>query len=79
MVRSRLELLARHQGAAETLWNRARGFSGMKNGRDYLQLEEQLTALLLQVDSVETSGHPDIRTARKHVVNIIQNALKFLD
>ncbi len=77
-VRKWLQLLSTHQSTAECLYNKARGFSGVKNGREYLQLEEQLTALLLLVDSVETSGHADIRTTRKHVVHIIQNALSFL-
>ena len=78
-VTSMRRQLATHQGVAESLHNRARGFVGVKNSREYLQLEEQLTALLLLVDGVEARGYTDIRAARKHVVHIIQSALQILE
>ncbi len=55
------------------------GFSGTRNSRLYLELEGKLTSLLLRVDGIESNGHDSIRTARKQVVAMIQNALALLD
>ena len=80
-LKRRLHILSEHRNAAESLYKRVSSVLPVvvKNSKEHLQLEEELTALLLRVDSVETSGHIDIRTARKDIVHIIQSALTLLD
>lgn len=75
-VRMRLDGLAQYQEVAEKLFAEV---GNVSSGQRKLELEERLTSLLLAVDAVETAGHGGIRTARKRVVFVIQNALTLLE
>ena len=74
-----MQLLSTYQNSAESLYNKVKTFSGAKNSKEYVHLEEQLTALLILVDSVEVSEHVGIRRARKCAVCSIQGSLAILE
>lgn len=78
-VEGKLKFLAEYQHMAEELCANIRTSAGPQNNKLNVELEERLTALLLKVDAVETEGDDQIRSARKQVVFVIQNALKFLE
>lgn len=75
-VERRLNSLAEYQRVAEELIANVRTSS--RHSKVNVELEERLTAVLLKVDAVETEGDHQVRSARKQVVFVIQNALKFL-
>uniref|UniRef100_A0A8D0HBC4 BAG cochaperone 4 n=1 Tax=Sphenodon punctatus TaxID=8508 RepID=A0A8D0HBC4_SPHPU len=54
-------------------------FVGKKTDKAYRLLEEMLTKLLLELDSIETSGQDHIRQARKEAVHTIQDILEQLE
>ena len=78
-VCNKLETLSQYHTTARNLLATAQNFSGSKQCKPYLELEEKLTTLLLRVDAIQVNGHRTIRIARKEVVNTIQTALTILD
>lgn len=54
-------------------------FSGKKNDKKYLLLEELLTKELLALDSVDPDGRTDVRQARRDGVRRVQNILEKLE
>lgn len=75
----RLRFISEYHNTAQTLSATVQTFSGSKQSKQYLELEEKLNSLLELVDAVEVCGNYHVRRARKEVVNIVQNALKTLD
>lgn len=71
-VKGKLDILSQYRKTAELLFSAA-------NTYKQLELKEKLTALLLLVDAVESEGNSEVRSARKQIVDIIQNGLVFLD
>ncbi|NP_001079487.1 BAG cochaperone 3 L homeolog [Xenopus laevis] len=55
------------------------GFQGSKNEKNYLILEEDLTKVLLALDSVDPEGRADVRQARKDGVRKVQKILETLE
>ncbi|KAM9311137.1 BAG family molecular chaperone regulator 4 [Gastrophryne carolinensis] len=54
-------------------------FVGKKTEMCYRRLEELLTKQLLELDSVETGGHDNVRQARKEAVRKLQSILERLE
>ncbi|KAM4636289.1 BAG family molecular chaperone regulator 3 [Discoglossus pictus] len=54
-------------------------FKEIKNSKMYLILEEDLTKVLLALDSVDPEGRADVRQARKDGVRKVQNILEKLE
>ncbi|XP_033926405.1 BAG family molecular chaperone regulator 4 [Melopsittacus undulatus] len=66
-------------GEAEQLEEEVDEFVGKKTDKSYRLLEEMLTKLLLELDSVETGGQGSVRQARKESVHRIQAILDKLE
>lgn len=66
-------------GEAEQLEDEVDGFVGKKTDKSYRLLEEMLTKLLLELDSIETGGQDSVRQARKESVHRIQAILEKLE
>ncbi|KQK82355.1 BAG family molecular chaperone regulator 4-like protein [Amazona aestiva] len=66
-------------GEAEQLEEEVDEFVGKKTDKSYRLLEEMLTKLLLELDSVETGGQESVRQARKESVHRIQAILEKLE
>ncbi|NWR42425.1 BAG4 regulator, partial [Regulus satrapa] len=66
-------------GEAEQLEEEVDEFVGKKTDKSYRLLEEMLTKLLLELDSIETGGQDNVRQARKESVHRIQAILEKLE
>ncbi|NXJ89009.1 BAG4 regulator, partial [Corythaixoides concolor] len=66
-------------GEAEQLEQEVDEFVGKKTDKSYRLLEEMLTKLLLELDSIETGGQDSVRQARKESVHKIQAILEKLE
>ncbi|OXB75078.1 UNVERIFIED_CONTAM: hypothetical protein H355_015439 [Colinus virginianus] len=66
-------------GEAEQLEQEVDEFVGKKTDKSYRLLEEMLTKLLLELDSIETGGQDSVRQARKEAVHRIQAVLEKLE
>ncbi|NWW94457.1 BAG4 regulator, partial [Rhynochetos jubatus] len=66
-------------GEAEQLEEEVDEFVGKKTDKSYRLLEEMLTKLLLELDSIETGGQDSVRQARKESVHRIQAILEKLE
>ncbi|NXJ16616.1 BAG4 regulator, partial [Odontophorus gujanensis] len=66
-------------GEAEQLDQEVDEFVGKKTDKSYRLLEEMLTKLLLELDSIETGGQDSVRQARKEAVHRIQAVLEKLE
>ncbi|NXD87171.1 BAG4 regulator, partial [Halcyon senegalensis] len=66
-------------GEAEQLEQEVDEFVGKKTDKFYRLLEEMLTKLLLELDSIETGGQDSVRQARKESVHRIQAILEKLE
>ncbi|XP_032937296.1 BAG family molecular chaperone regulator 4 isoform X1 [Catharus ustulatus] len=66
-------------GEAEQLEEEVDVFVGKKTDKSYRLLEEMLTKLLLELDSIETGGQDSVRQARKESVHRIQAILEKLE
>lgn len=66
------------QGVAE-LEQRVKCFTGKRNDKNYLLLEELLTKELLALDSVDPEGRADVRQARRDGVRRVQTILEELE
>ncbi|XP_067168379.1 BAG family molecular chaperone regulator 4 [Apteryx mantelli] len=64
---------------AEQLEQEVDEFVGRKTDKSYRLLEEMLTKLLLELDSIETGGQDSVRQARKEAVHRIQAILEKLE
>ncbi|NXK97234.1 BAG4 regulator, partial [Formicarius rufipectus] len=64
---------------AERLEEEVDEFVGRKTDKSYRLLEEMLTKLLLELDSIETGGQDSVRQARKESVHRIQAILEKLE
>ncbi|NXN86495.1 BAG4 regulator, partial [Bombycilla garrulus] len=64
---------------AEQLEEEVDEFVGRKTDKSYRLLEEMLTKLLLELDSIETGGQDSVRQARKESVHRIQAILEKLE
>ncbi|XP_038022765.2 BAG family molecular chaperone regulator 4 [Anas platyrhynchos] len=65
--------------AAAQLEQEVDEFVGKKTDKSYRLLEEMLTKLLLELDSIETGGQDGVRQARKEAVHRIQAILEILE
>lgn len=74
-IKKRLEQIQGYYAAAQIELAKVKSQPYPKGSRQYLEMEERLTVFLLQLDSIETGGHEAVRTARKRVVSLIQDAL----
>ncbi|XP_064097410.1 BAG domain-containing protein Samui-like isoform X2 [Macrobrachium nipponense] len=54
-------------------------FTGVKNDREFLYLDEMLTRALLQLDNVDPDGREDVRQARRAVIKNINAAISALE
>ncbi|NXM79793.1 BAG4 regulator, partial [Oenanthe oenanthe] len=66
-------------GEAGRLEEEVDEFVGKKTDKSYRLLEEMLTKLLLELDSIETGGQDSVRQARKESVHRIQAILEKLE
>ncbi|NXJ67272.1 BAG4 regulator, partial [Rostratula benghalensis] len=66
-------------GEAERLEQEVDEFVGKKTDKAYRLLEEMLTKLLLELDSIETGGQDSVRQARKESVHRVQAILEKLE
>lgn len=66
------------QRVAELEW-RVKCFTGKRNDKNYLLLEELLTKELLALDSVDPEGRADVRQARRDGVRRVQTILEELE
>ena len=64
---------------ADALLPRIEAFSGPRNDREFLYLDEMLTRLLLKLDDVIVDGREDVRQARKEAIASIQNCINRLE
>ncbi|NXN94687.1 BAG4 regulator, partial [Rhinopomastus cyanomelas] len=74
-----IQRILRVMGEAEQLEQEVDEFVGKKTDKSYRLLEEMLTKLLLELDSVETGGQDSVRQARKESVHRIQAILERLE
>lgn len=54
-------------------------FTGAKNDKRYLYLDEMLTRNLIKLDNIETEGKENIRQARKEAIKCIQKCIAVLE
>ncbi|NWI64244.1 BAG4 regulator, partial [Todus mexicanus] len=74
-----IQRILRVMGEAERLEQEVDEFVGKKTDKFYRLLEEMLTKLLLELDSIETGGQDGVRQARKESVHRIQAILEKLE
>ncbi len=63
----------------QELIQRINDFKGKKTDKEYLYLDDRLTRLLCELDSVESFGRDDIRSIRKESILTINRCLSMLD
>lgn len=63
----------------DDLKNQINQFSGDASSKQYRYLDEMLTRLLISCDDIDTQGDPDIRSARKGVINSIHQCIALLE
>jgi len=63
----------------ELLLNKIESFSGTKQDKEYLYLDEMLTRHLIALDGVEPEGKEEIRTLRKESIKSVNRCLSLLD
>lgn len=61
------------------LMSKVEKFSGMKNDKEYMYLDEMLTRNLLKLDTIDTQGKERIRLARKEAIKCIQASINVLE
>ena len=74
-----IQRILRVMAGAEPLEQEVDEFVGKKTDKSYRLLEEMLTKLLLELDSIETGGQDGVRQARKESVHRIQAILEKLE
>ncbi|NWR86280.1 BAG4 regulator, partial [Furnarius figulus] len=78
-IQPEIQRIIRVMGEAEQLEEEVDEFVGRKTDKSYRLLEEMLTKLLLELDSIETGGQDSVRQARKESVHRIQAILEKLE
>ncbi|XP_009873604.1 PREDICTED: BAG family molecular chaperone regulator 4, partial [Apaloderma vittatum] len=78
-VQPEIQRILHVMGEAEELEREVDEFVGKKTDKSYRLLEEMLTKLLLELDSIETGGQDSVRQARKESVHRIQAILEELE
>lgn len=78
-IQPEIQRILRVMGDAEQLEQEVDEFVGKKTDKSYRLLEEMLTKLLLELDSIETGGQDSVRQARKESVHRIQAILEKLE
>ena len=78
-IEASMRLIKEYSDRAEMLSRKAEKLNSARDSKEHLEMEENLTTLLLRVDAVETGGHEVIRAARKSVVTRIQMALALME
>lgn len=78
-IQPEIQRILHVMGEAEQLEDEVDEFVGKKTDKSYRLLEEMLTKLLLELDSVETGGQDSVRQARKESVHRIQAILEKLE
>ncbi|KAJ6658699.1 hypothetical protein lerEdw1_019859 [Lerista edwardsae] len=79
VVKTGIQKVIQVMEGVEQLEDEVDEFVGKKADKDYRLLEETLTKMLLELDSVETGGQENVRQARKEAVNRIQAILEELE
>ncbi|NXI47888.1 BAG4 regulator, partial [Galbula dea] len=78
-IQPEIQRILHVMGEAEQLEQEVDEFVGKKTDKSYRLLEEMLTKLLLELDSIETCGQDSVRQARKESVHRIQAILEELE
>ncbi|NWZ86362.1 BAG4 regulator, partial [Poecile atricapillus] len=78
-IQPEIQRILHVMGEAEQLEEEVEEFVGKKTDKSYRLLEEMLTKLLLELDSIETGGQDSVRQARKESVHRIQAILEKLE
>ncbi|NXL32695.1 BAG4 regulator, partial [Glaucidium brasilianum] len=78
-IQPEIQRILHVMGEAEELEQEVDEFVGKKTDKSYRLLEEMLTKLLLELDSIETGGQDSVRQARKESVHRIQAILETLE
>ncbi|XP_009981407.1 PREDICTED: BAG family molecular chaperone regulator 4, partial [Tauraco erythrolophus] len=78
-IQPEIQRILHVMGEAEQLEQEVDEFVGKKTDKSYRLLEEMLTKLLLELDSIETGGQDSVRQARKESVHRIQAILEKLE
>ncbi|XP_049687415.1 BAG family molecular chaperone regulator 4 isoform X2 [Accipiter gentilis] len=78
-IQPEIQRILHVMGEAEQLGQEVDEFVGKKTDKSYRLLEEMLTKLLLELDSIETGGQDSVRQARKESVHRIQAILEKLE
>ncbi|NXP77662.1 BAG4 regulator, partial [Ramphastos sulfuratus] len=78
-IQPEIQRILHVMGEAEELEQEVDEFVGKKTDKSYRLLEEMLTKLLLELDSIETGGQDSVRQARKESVHRIQAILEKLE
>ncbi|NXP27697.1 BAG4 regulator, partial [Scytalopus superciliaris] len=78
-IQPEIQRIIHVMGEAEQLEEEVDEFVGKKTDKSYRLLEEMLTKLLLELDSIETGGQDSVRQARKESVHRIQAILEKLE
>ncbi|XP_061871939.1 BAG family molecular chaperone regulator 4 [Colius striatus] len=78
-IQPEIQRILHVMGEAEQLEQEVDEFVGRKTEKSYRLLEEMLTKLLLELDSIETGGQDSVRQARKESVHRIQAILEKLE
>merc|ERR1711963_744114 len=63
----------------ESLMDKIRNFSGSKQDKGYLYLDEMLTRHLIALDGIEPEGQSEIRQMRKESIKSVNMCLSMLD
>merc|ERR1711990_432565 len=63
----------------ESLMEKIRNFSGSKQDKEYLYLDEMLTRHLIALDGIEPEGQSEIRQMRKESIKPVNMCLSLLD
>ncbi|CAB3253127.1 unnamed protein product [Arctia plantaginis] len=61
------------------LMTQVENFTGAKNDKQYLFLDEMLTRNLIKLDNIETDGKENIRQARKEAIKCIEKCIAVLE
>ncbi|KAM6226062.1 BAG family molecular chaperone regulator 4 [Porphyrio hochstetteri] len=78
-IQPEIQRILHVMGEAGQLEEEVDEFVGKKTDKSYRLLEEMLTKLLLELDSIETGGQDAVRQARKESVHRIQAILEKLE
>jgi hypothetical protein len=78
-VQAQLDKISEILGQVEALRGQVTSFAGRAGSKSYVYLEESLMSHLLSLDSTQTFGLMQVRSARKNVATAIQDLLAVLE